>query len=69
MSNQKSKRCLFPGKNRTDTRFRVQGILTPDGTRAFEMVRQSLQERHDMPKVSDGDTIEYLAREAVTRRR
>lgn len=43
---------------------RVQGVMTPIGSRAFEQARQRLGKLASVEKekVSDADTIEYLAR-------
>lgn len=52
---------LFPGKAGGT---RVQGILTPVGTRRFELARERLAHlvNKDPEKISDAETIEYLAR-------
>lgn len=52
---------LFRGKKGGD---RVQGVLTPRGSRRFEAARARLGRliNKDPEKVSDADVIEYLAR-------
>ena len=44
---------------------RYQGVCTAEGSRRFERVRAALAKRYNMSSVSDGDTIEYLARRAT----
>lgn len=50
---------IYPGKT-----TRVQGVLTKTGARAFERTRKELAQLVGVKsgEVSDGDTIEYLAR-------
>lgn len=52
---------VFPKKNRANV---VMGYLTDAGKKAFERCRKDLGRLAGMPteKVSDADTIEYLAR-------
>lgn len=52
---------LFRGKKGGD---RVQGVLTPAGSRRFEQARARLGRMigKDAEKVSDADVIEFLAR-------
>lgn len=57
---------MFRGKDRRG--HWIQGILTPAGELAFELARRKLGELYAVAmgkaieNVSDGDTIEYLAR-------
>lgn len=50
---------IFPGK-----KHRVQGLLTDEGRKAFESHRAKLAKKtgFEVELVSDGDTIEALAR-------
>lgn len=59
---------IFGSKRKSD---RVQGILTPVGTRRFEHARQRLARLagRETELVSDGDVIEYLARGEVETRK
>jgi hypothetical protein len=43
---------------------RVQGVITKDGSKAFEAARKrlALLARRPVTQVSDADTIEFLAR-------
>jgi hypothetical protein len=56
-------RSVFTGKTK-DSKFRVQGLLTPDGMDAFERSRARLSRLvdRDVKLISDADVIEYLAR-------
>lgn len=56
-----AKVSLFHGKDKKD---RLQGILTKVGIKKFEHARRQLAglARLKPSQVSDGDTIEYLAR-------
>lgn len=53
---------VFRGKDKH--RGPVQGILTPTGRRRFEEARGRLARLAARPvkQISDGDTVEYLAR-------
>ena len=52
---------IFPGKAGGD---RIQGELTPQGSKDFEAARQRLATMAGLPKerISDGETAEGLAR-------
>jgi|SoimicmetaTmtLPB_FD_contig_31_35061119_length_384_multi_3_in_0_out_0_1 hypothetical protein len=52
---------IYRGKKGGD---RVQGILTRDGSRLFQMRRKRLASltRRPMQQVSDADVIEWMAR-------
>lgn len=50
---------IFPNK-----KFRLQGVISKEGARCFEAARQALAKQANWKgKVSDADTIEFLARE------
>lgn len=55
-------RALFPGKVK-DSKYRVQGLLTPGGSAAFERQRARIARITDrtLGHVSDADVIEWLA--------
>lgn len=50
---------------------RVQGVLTPAGSKAFEAARGRLARMtaREPEQVSDADTIEYLARGEIATRK
>lgn len=56
-------RALFPDKIK-DSKYRVQGLLTPDGSRSFEGHRKRIAglTGRELSKVSDADVIEWLSR-------
>lgn len=71
MKNEtRGRRAIFPGKMAAGA-DRVQGVLSPIGSKAFEQARARLAKltAREPEQVSDADTIEYLARgETATRR-
>ena len=71
MRNEKrGRRAIFPGKSSPGA-DRVQGVLSPVGSKAFEQARARLaaMTQREPEQVSDADTIEYLARgENATRK-
>lgn len=56
-------KSVFVGKVK-GKEFRRQGLLTPEGSGDFELARERLAKLVGWPpdSVSDGDTMEYLAR-------
>lgn len=59
-------RSIYHGKVK-ESKYRVQGFLTPFGMGAFERHRRALAKRvkKEASKVSDADVVEYLARGKV----
>lgn len=57
---RRGRRGIFTGKRVA----RLQGVITAPGSRRFEAARKRLAKAAGVPaaKVSDADTVEYLAR-------
>lgn len=65
MAKAREGRASFYRGKIKNSKYRVQGLLTPGGRRSFERCRREFSREHRIERGSDADVIEWLARERV----